>query len=143
MALSFPSSGLSGDCILLAIPVELVPIVGGLFASIQYRAKWSSDDDYKDGSRAIRELEAQLMNNCFSALIQEIRDLRGVKPDYEDVPVGERTSDMYRSINDLTVYLNNIHFALNGASELDDNILMALRGETAASAERNVLEALS
>jgi hypothetical protein len=37
---------------------------------------------------------------CMTGLIQEIRDFRGVKPEFESTPVDERTSDMYNSLND-------------------------------------------
>jgi len=143
MAYVFPDAGLDIDCALLAIPSNLVPIVAGLFSTLQYRAKWVSDIDYSSGRKAFAELEAQLVNACFSQLIQEIRDARGVAEVYEDVPTEERTSDMYRSLDDLVRRLNTIIFALDGGLEHDDSILQALRGDVEADATRNVMEALA
>lgn len=143
MAYVFPAAGLDTDCALLAIPSNLVPIVAGLFSTLQYRAKWISDADYSSGRKAFAELEAQLVNACFSQLIQEIRDARGVAEVYEDVPTEDRTSDMYRSLDDLVRRLNTIIFALDGGLEHDDSILQALRGDVEADATRNVMEALA
>jgi hypothetical protein len=87
--------------VLLFVPVELVPIVGGLFASLERRAEWATDSDFMSGYQAMAALEAQLMSDCLGNLIQEIRDARGVLPDFVATPVIDRTSDMYRSFNDI------------------------------------------
>jgi len=138
----FPDALPGDDCALLMVPSNLVPIVAGLFSTLQYRAKWASDADYTSGRKAFAELEAQLVNACFSQLIQEIRDARGVAEIYEDVPVDERTSSMYRSLDDIVRRLNTVIFALDGGLEHDDSILEALRGDVEADATRNVMEAL-
>lgn len=99
--LVYPDTPEVPTCVLLLVPVELVPIVGGLFASLERRAKWATDSDYQSGYRAMTALEAQLMSDCLSNLIQEIRDARGVLPDFVSTPIIDRTSDMYRSFNDI------------------------------------------
>lgn len=143
MAYAFPEEPLSADCAILMIPSQLVPIVAGLFSTLQYRAKWVTDADYQNGRRAFAELEAQLVNMCFSLLIQEIRDARGVADIYSSVPVEERTSAMYRSLNDVVGRLNDIRIAIDGGVAHDDNLMIAIRGETEADETRNILEALS
>lgn len=105
--LQFPSAPETPSCVLLLVPVELVPIVGGLFASLERRAKWATDIDYTLGYQAMTALEAQLMSDCLGTLIQEIRDARGVLPDFVSTPVIDRTSDMYRSFNDIVQSVND------------------------------------
>jgi len=99
--LVYPDTPEIPSCVLLFVPVELVPIVGGLFASLERRAKWATDSDFMSGYRAMTALEAQLMADCLGNLIQEIRDARGVLPAFVSTPIVDRTSDMYRSFNDI------------------------------------------
>lgn len=99
--LVYPEAPATPSCVLLFVPVELVPIVGGLFASLERRAKWATDSDHMSGYRAMTALEAQLMSDCLTGLIQEIRNARGVLPDFVSTPIVDRTSDMYRSFNDI------------------------------------------
>lgn len=143
MALVFPDISDDSTCVLLFVPVELVPIVGSLFAQLEARRKWATADDWQQGYRAFIDLQDQLMNNCLETLIQEIRALRGVKPEYAGVAVEDRTTDMYRDFNDLIGHLNPIIFALRGGEDPEDNILQALRGDTAADDTRNVIDLLS
>lgn len=139
---TYPAPVVPPACVLLAIPVELVPIVGALFARMERRSAWSTAADHQLGYKAFVELQDQLMNACIDELIQEIRAIRGVKPDYESVPVDERTTDMYRDFNDLIGHLLPIIFALRGPEDIPDSLIEALRGETPASATRNVVDQL-
>lgn len=154
----YPSPPTEETCVLLFVPVELVPIVGALFARLERRAEWATQDDWEQGYKAFVALQEQLMSNCLQALVGEIRALRGVLPDYVDVPVEERTIDMYRSLNDLldgllllrgivsgtdVATLAQVVLALRGPDEQVDHLLLALRGETAADEDRNVVELLS
>lgn len=138
----FPPAPLAPSCVLLLIPVELVPIVGARFADMESRGRWLTSEDYQLGYAAFVELQAQLMSNCLDSLIAEIRALRGIKPEHAGVPEDERTIDMYRDFNDLIIHLNTITFALRGGEEPDDHILLALRGIVAASETRNVIDEL-
>jgi hypothetical protein len=97
----FPLEPENTTCVMLLIPSHLVPIVGSLFGSLELRAKWLTEDDWEQGYKAFTALEAQLMNSCLQDLIQEIRDLRGVLPDFVETPIEERTSDMYNSLNNV------------------------------------------
>jgi hypothetical protein len=90
----------SGDCIVVAIDRLLVPIIIGQLLLLLEPRSWDQES-YQAGYRAVTEVLAQMTNNCFTAFVQELRDFRGVKPDFVSVPVDERTSDMYNSLNDL------------------------------------------
>lgn len=129
-------------CVLLFVPVELVPIVGGAFKRLEARRLWASESDWEQGYRAVVELEAQLMDNCLDSLIAEIRAFRGVRPEYAATPEDERTIDMYRDLGDVAAHLNAIVFALRGLEEPDDSILEALRGIVPAGEDRNVIDQL-
>lgn len=138
----YPDAPIEPGCVLLFVPVELVPLVGGAFKAMEQRRKWATQADFEQGYRAFVELERQLMSTCLQELIQELRDLRGLKPAYTSVPIDERTSDMYRSLEDLNVKFIEIIFALTGGVEHGDHLLEILRGETEASSTRNVLDKL-
>lgn len=140
--LVYPDPPAEPACVLLFVPVELVPLVGGSFRRMEQRRRWATEEDYQQGYRAFVELQAQLMNNCLADLIQEIRDLRGIAPAYASTPIEERESYMYRNINDLIEHVNTLIFALSGGVEHGDNVLEILRGDTEASATRNMLDLL-
>jgi len=150
----YPPPPTEQTCVLLFVPVELVPIVGALFGRLERRAEWASHSDWLQGYKAFVELQEQLMANCLQDLVNEVRALRGVKPEYEDVPLEERTIDMYRSLNDLLDgllllrglvtgedygTLAELVLALRGTEAPTDHILLALRGETDATEIRNVV----
>lgn len=138
---TFPSEE-AADHLLICVPVTLIPFIRYLCQWMQDEQIWESREDWKRGYQAAAELEVSLSGKCMSDLIQEIRDLRGVRPAYAAVPVAERTSDMYRSLEDVVAHINTIIFGVTGGLEHEDNILMAIRGETPASATRNVIEEL-
>lgn len=140
--LVYPDPPTQPDCALLFVPVELVPIVGALLGQLEQRHRWATDADWEQGYRAFVDLQAQLMSNCMGQLVKEIRALRGIKPDYVDTPEDERTIDMYRSLDDLTVYFNTLIFGLTGGLPHDDFVLSILRGTVEASETRNVLDKL-
>lgn len=140
--LVYPDPPAEQDCVLLLVPIELVPIVGAQFGQLEHRFKWATQEDWEQGYRAFVALQAQLMSNCFTQLIQEIRAIRGVKPDYEETPIEDRTTDMYRDFNDIIGHLNTLIFGLTGGLAHDDNVLTILRGEDEATAERNLLDML-
>ena len=127
---------------MLLIPVELVPIVGALLHRMERYTQWETSADWQLGYKAFTELQDQLMNNCLDSLIAEIRALRGVKPDFVDVPVEERTTDMYRDFNDIIGHLLPIIFALRGPEDIPDSLIEALRGDTPADSTRNVVDQL-
>lgn len=141
--LVYPETPENPSCVVLFIPVELVPIVGSLFSQLESRRKWASDADWSQGYKVFVDLQDQLMNNCLATLIQEIRDIRGVKPEYVTVPIADRTTDMYHDFNDLIESYNVIIAALCGSGIPTDNILQALRGDTAADGTRNLIEFLT
>lgn len=141
--LTYPDPPTEPGCVVLFVPVELVPLVGGLFQRLEQRRRWASDSDWEQGYRAFVELQAQLMNNCLDSLIAEIRAFRGVRPEYADVEPADRTIDMYRDLGDIAAHLNTIVFALRGLEEPDDSILEALRGIVPADEERNVIDLLT
>ena len=139
----YPETPEQSSCAMLLVPMELVPIIGAHLSQLEKRQRWVSDDDWIKGYRAVVDLQDQLMSNCIDSLIAEIRALRGIRPDFVSVPEEERTIDMYHDITDLIVHLNTIIFALSGGAELDDSIIVALRGIVPADETRNIVELLS
>jgi hypothetical protein len=138
----YPSPPDVETCVLLFVPVELVPIVGALFSQLEKRSRWVDDANHLLGYTAFVELQKQLMSNCLADLIAEIRALRGVKPEYESTPIDERTTDMYRDFNDIIGHLLPIIFALRGPEDIPDSLIQALRGDTPADSTRNVVDQL-
>lgn len=154
----FPEPPAEPTCVLLFIPVELVPIVGALFGRLERRTEWASPYDWGLGYKAFVALQEQLMTNCLQDLIDELRAFRGIKPEFESVPQIDRTIEMYQSINDLLASLMELRglisgetfatiadlvLALRGLDAPADNVLLALRGESDSDAERNIVELLS
>lgn len=142
MSLVFPTTSEIDTCVLLFVPIELVPIVGGLFSQLEARKRWASDSDWADGYEAFTMLQDQLMSNCLKTLIDEIRALRGVKPENVSTPIDERTTDMYRSFSDIIDVLTPILLAMRGDAPIEDSIIEALRGTTPADATRNIVDQL-
>ena len=97
----YPLPAEEPSCVLLFVPIELAPLVGGLFRRMERRNEWATDNDWQQGYKAFVELQDQLMSNCTSDIVTELRALRGLNPLYETVPTEERTTDMYRSFNDI------------------------------------------
>jgi len=95
---SLPVGYPTGSCILLAIDRGLAPIIAGVVSQLLEERLWTADS-YQNGYYAVTEVLSQMTNNCLSNLVQEIRDFRGVLPDFEATPIDERTSDMYNSLN--------------------------------------------
>jgi len=142
MPLVYPQVPEVETCVLLFIPVELVPIVGGLLSQLEARKRWESAEDWEKGYKAFTSLQDQLMNSCLQTLIAEIRALRGVKPESEATPIEERTTDMYRSFNDIIDVLTPILLAMRGSEPIEDSIIEALRGTTPADETRNIVDQL-
>lgn len=142
MPYEYPSPPIEPTCVMLFVPVELVPIVGALFSQLEKRSRWIDDANWLQGYTAFVDLQEQLMSNCIDTLVQEIRAIRGVKPDYESIPVEERTTDMYRDFNDIIGHLLPIIFALRGPEDIPDSLIQALRGDTPASDTRNIVDQL-
>jgi hypothetical protein len=98
---TYPAPAEEPTCVMLFVPIELAPLVGGLFKRMEQRSEWASPYDWALGYKAFVELQDQLMSNCTSDIVAELRALRGLNPLYETVPVEDRTTDMYRSFNDI------------------------------------------
>jgi len=128
---SYPPPAEAPTCVLLSVPIELAPLVGGLFRRMERRGEWVTDDDWQQGYKAFVELQDQLMSTCVSDLIAELRALRGVKPAYESVAIEERTTDMYQSFTDIRGVLSDGWFETPVLATLAD-IVKAQRGNTAS-----------
>jgi hypothetical protein len=154
----YPEPPTEETCVLLFVPVELVPIVGALFSRLERRNEWASPYDWGLGYKAFVALQEQLMTNCLADLIAEMRALRGIKPEFESVPEEDRTIEMYQSLNDLLggllllrgvvsgetlASMADLVLALRGTEAPADHVLLALRGEIEADADRNIVELLS
>jgi len=97
---SLPVGYPSGNCVLVAFDVDLVPVLASALSQLLEKRFWE-EEAYQVGYYAIGEVIAQMTSACFTQLVQEIRDFRGVLPDFVSTPVEERTSDMYNSLNTL------------------------------------------
>jgi hypothetical protein len=91
----------SEDHVLVCVPVRLIGVVSYLLSYGQWRKWWDTDDDYRQGWNALADLQRQMMNNCLSDLIAEIRALRGVRAEAESIPPENRTIEDYYSLADL------------------------------------------
>lgn len=107
MRSTMPDNYPSGDCVLLPIDTALVPLVSGALADMLAQHRWVPSD-YEEGYRAFTGVIATMTSLCASNLVQEIRDLRGVMAAFAAVPVGERTSDMYNSLNDTMAQITDL-----------------------------------
>jgi hypothetical protein len=67
--LSFPPASGLDTCVLLVVPIDLVPIVGGLFGQLEARSRWATPADWQQGYRAFTALEKQLMDQCLKQLV--------------------------------------------------------------------------
>ncbi|NJL33081.1 MAG: hypothetical protein HC893_03545 [Chloroflexaceae bacterium] len=88
------------DAALLCIPGHLVPLVGGLFSQFEHRDWYVDSASWEQGKQVALELQEQLMTNCLSSLIQEIRNARGLRPDAVPVPDPITGQPTYNPEND-------------------------------------------
>lgn len=107
MSLIYPEPQAAPQYTLLCVPLELAPIVGGLFASLEPRTAWKTDQDWQKGYRAFVSLQDELMAGCLDKLIAELRAARGVRPEYTATPEADRTIGMYYSLGDLVTSSQN------------------------------------
>lgn len=105
--ISLPDSYPSGECVLVPIDVSLVPLISGALIEFTEKRTWTHDG-YENGYRAFQEVLLAMASPCFTQLAQEIRDLRGVMPAYASVPIEDRTSDMYNSLNDTMAQITDL-----------------------------------
>lgn len=89
------------SCALVLVPHALVPILGGLVGTLEARHQWATREDWEQGYQWAAELQEQLVNNCMQTLVDELRALRGVRPEAEATPPEERTIDDYYTLRDL------------------------------------------
>ena len=97
--LKAPLEPLSGDELVICIPVEYWPFFRMLFERMERRAAWSSDFDYRMAYARFVEIEASFMP--LTDIVREIRALRGVQPAFASIPEPNRTIDMYSSVQQM------------------------------------------
>lgn len=69
MKQTFPSDWREQPCYVVAIPLPLVPYVGGLLKLLEQKGLWETIEDYERGYTATVELERCLMATCLNDLI--------------------------------------------------------------------------
>jgi len=94
LPLSYPS----GNCVLLAVDRDLLPIMAAELSTLLERRLWVADS-YQAGYYAFVEVLRQMTACTIADIVQEIRDFRGVLPEFEGVDPAERSSAMYNSLN--------------------------------------------
>lgn len=57
-------------CAVLVIPTYLIPFTAGLFAPLENRRYWLSDDDHERGYAFAASCQEQLMTNCLTNLVE-------------------------------------------------------------------------
>jgi hypothetical protein len=75
MRYTFPTGYAEAQCVLVPIPVVIVPIVAGLLRQLEAREAWNTEQDYEQGYNAIVELEALMINNCLEELVESNRQI--------------------------------------------------------------------
>jgi hypothetical protein len=96
---ALPISYPSGNCVIMSMDRDLLPIVAAQLSPLLEKRLWV-ESDYQAGYYAIAEVLRQMTACTIAELIQEVRDFRGLKPEFESVDPAERTSVMYNSLND-------------------------------------------
>lgn len=71
MSITFPSDWREQPCYVVAIPLPLIPFVGGLLKLLEQRGLYQTTEDYISGYTATVELEGCLMATCLSDLIEQ------------------------------------------------------------------------
>lgn len=138
MKLRFPSTYPTGECVLVPIDTALIPLISGAIADLLPSFRWR-DDEYQAAYEAINGVLASMTALCASQLVQELRDFRGVMPAYASVPVDERTSDMYNSLNDLFAQLLEMRGIMSDGWFTDTytslkDVVQAMRGTNQSTA---------
>jgi len=71
MKLQFPADWNEQPCYVVAIPLPLIPFVGGLLKLLEQSGLWLTIDDYERAYTATVELEGCLMATCLTDLIEQ------------------------------------------------------------------------
>lgn len=71
MKQTFPEDWRETPCYVVAIPLPLVPYVGGLLKLLEQSGLWATSEDYERGYTAAVELERCLMATCLNDLIEQ------------------------------------------------------------------------
>jgi hypothetical protein len=73
--LVFPPNYDPSVCVLVAIPMSFVPIVGGALEQLEWRASWETVADWQDGRAVIIDIEECLiMGDCTSGIVAAIEN---------------------------------------------------------------------
>jgi hypothetical protein len=59
----------SSCCALLEVPINWIPIVGGLLGQLEAREVWASETDWVGGYPVVVQMQEDLMGKCIEALI--------------------------------------------------------------------------
>lgn len=89
------------ECFVWFVPGSIAPILLGAIEIFIQREAWSNDAEWIQSRNRLLSVMKGAYMLCVADLIQEIRDLRGVRADREAIPPEERTSDDYVSIRNL------------------------------------------
>jgi len=71
MKQTFPADWREQPCFVAAIPLPLVPYVGGLLKLLEQSGLWLTNGDYERGYTAVVELEQCLMATCLTDLLEQ------------------------------------------------------------------------
>jgi len=131
----------TGACVLVPMDIGLLPIIIGQLSPLLEKRLWVADS-YQAGYYAIVEVLYQMTTCTMDSLIQEIRDFRGIKPEFAETPIEERTSDMYNSLNDSYAKLLELRGIMDDGWFTDTyttlkDVVQAQRGTNQAITEEN------
>lgn len=75
MAQTFPDDWQEQPCYVVAIPLPLIPYVGGLLKLLEQNGLWASTEDYERAYTATVQLERCLMATCLDDLLNKQDEL--------------------------------------------------------------------
>ena len=165
--LVYPSD--TGPCQwIVALDKDLIPMVSGALAFWENRWAWATEYDYEQGYQALQRIRINLMGKCITDLLNQndrlyallAESLRGTAytsatvdpsgrlvyaPPLTDLPPAIAPASaglqpaLARKLDRLAELLGN---APDGVTPPADSLLVALRGNLVATAERNVIDSL-
>lgn len=72
-SLKFPNPYNPNDCILVGIPISIVPIIMGNLSLLEDRHAWASDSDWELGYHAVVEIEAMMI--CTGGIVEALNTI--------------------------------------------------------------------
>jgi hypothetical protein len=92
----------------LCVDSSMLPILGGLLGRLEHPDEWSDEESWLQGYQWAAERQEELATACFQNLVDELRALRGLKPDAVPDGQGQYATTDYYSLAELFARLQGI-----------------------------------